>query len=377
MIRLTYGDQQQFRFRHSDINILGAVDPVNNVELIKRSEYCLNGSEPVHFYIEPKVEKKGPGKYPYGCYTPACHRLRDRPGHFNLEISVNHPKLMKGWNTVSIEVEYGDQALEHKSVEFHWNPHPIPLPLSLTDLSTESSIQAIGQAINGAFEIDAERNVIRSRSPVGSDVLFLIGSPHQSQEATYDVRFTGRKVFMGVSDFFTAHVEQSPDLGIKPGYCTSGLATINAQGNAQVWIAWGDNLIDNEQEWVVKTAENTAWIDIELHRLYSVRHQTIIGNGINGSRFKIWPKDKPEPKAWLCEEHNKGLDPKFPRNQQASFGLFQYFGSPTEWSNIVVKALEIDPRSIKLRRTKKNYAKRLLTKLAAYRKQYLKLLKNY
>jgi len=70
MIRLTYGDQQQFRFRHSDINILGAVDPVNNVELIKRSEYCLNGSEPVHFYIEPKVEKKALANIPMAVIRP-------------------------------------------------------------------------------------------------------------------------------------------------------------------------------------------------------------------------------------------------------------------------------------------------------------------
>ena len=119
--------------------------------LLSAQNIALMAVSPSIFILSPRLKKKGPGKYPYGCYTPACHRLRDRPGHFNLEISVNHPKLMKGWNTVSIEVEYGDQALEHKSVEFHWNPHPIPLPLSLTDLSTESSIQAIGQAINGAF----------------------------------------------------------------------------------------------------------------------------------------------------------------------------------------------------------------------------------
>ncbi|MEO1523247.1 MAG: hypothetical protein AAFU78_21075 [Cyanobacteria bacterium J06633_2] len=366
MIRLAYGTQQKFRFHHSDINILGEIDLPAAPEMIERSEYQLNDSAPVHFYIEPKVDANTPGKYPYDCKTPSCHRLRNRPGHFNIEISIENPVLVEGWNTVKIEVESSIGSIERADLTFHWDPQPVLLPLDLSDLSGYQSVQEIGQVVNGAFDIDPECNVVRARSPVGSDILFLVGSPYESQEATYDVRFADRKVFIGVSDFFTAHAEQSPDLGIKPGYCTSGLATIDGRGNAQIWIAWGDNLMDNDLEWVVRTENDFAHIDIEIGVLYSVRHQTIIGNGINCSRFRVWRKGTSEPAHWLCEEHNGGLAPKFPRNKQASFGLFQYFGAPTEWSNIRVRALDIDFQTFKLKRKPNRYVRKLRKKFVDY-----------
>ena len=373
MIRLTYGTRQHFRFRHGDINILGETDLPASPAAIKRSEYRLNDSKLVHFYIEPKASANAPGKYPYGCKTPSCHRLRNRPGHFKNEISVEHPALAEGFNKVTIEIEAASEEVERAELTFHWNPQPVPLPLDLSDLSGYQSVQEIGQVVNGAFDIDPEHNVIRARSPVGSDILFLVGSPYESQEATYDVEFTDKKVFIGVSDFFTAHAEQSPNLGIKPGYCTSGLATIDAKGSAQIWIAWGDNLMGNDLEWVVRTDSNSAHINIETGVLYSVKHQTIIGNGINCSRFRVWRKGEPEPAGWLCEEHNGGLAPKFPRNRKASFGLFQYFGSPTEWSNIRVSALDIDFQTFKLKRKPNRYARKLRKKLVDYARRVKKM----
>ena len=137
---------------------------------------------------------------------------------------------------------------------FSWDSTPVPLPLDLSDLSGFAHIQAVGQIVDGAFDLDQAQNVIRSRIPVGWDMLFLIGSPHGSQEATYNVSFssTGDGIFLGLSDFFTGHESQKPDVGIKPGYSTAGLATLRPDGVAQSWISWGD-LTSRKEHWVVVT----------------------------------------------------------------------------------------------------------------------------
>jgi hypothetical protein len=371
MIKLIYGNRQQFRFRHNDINILGYVD----VQLpLKRSVYSLNNGLPKHFYVEPKLK---PEKclYPWGTKTPSVHRLRNRPGNFNIEIPINSSELWEGWNDIKIQVENAQKKTHILNAKFHWNSQPLSLPLQITDLSAYQNIQEIGQVVNGAFDIDSEKNVIRSRKPVGSDILLLLGSPHTSQEATYDVKFTHQEerwCFVGLSDFFAEHSEQSSELGIKPGYSTAGLATIDNGGRAQIWIAWGDCLYDKENTWVIKT-EKKIKTPIRSGVTYSVRHQVIIEEGINCGRFRIWKKGKPEPQVWLCQEHNTHLPPHFPRITKASFGLFQYWGLPTEWSNIYVKPLNIDIRTLHLTK-EKNYLIELGRNIREVTNQFLQFI---
>ncbi|NES02740.1 MAG: hypothetical protein F6K22_07700 [Okeania sp. SIO2F4] len=339
MIQLPQGNRQQFRWRHNDINIQGKTDAKLPIVC---SVYLLNGGSPVHFYVEPEPELGEP-KYPWGTRTPSVLRLLNLPGHFNIEIPVDTPALQEGWNSIRIQIEDGEGEVEVLDAEFHWNSHPLPLPLNLQNLSSYNNIQEIAQVVDGNFDINREKNAICSRVPVGSDILLLLGSPYGSQEATYDVRFARNEnswCFLGLSDFFAGHIEQSPDLGIKPGYSSAGLATLDNKGRPQIWIAWGDSLYDKEDSWVIKT-EKEFQLPMRAEVTYSVRHQVIMDEGVNCGRFRIWKKGNPEPNLWVCQEYNKHLDGKFPRITQASFGLFQYWGMPTEWSNIHVRALDI------------------------------------
>jgi hypothetical protein len=242
---------------------------------------------------------------------------------------------------------------------FNWDPRPIPLPLILDDLTGFGSIQEVGQAVNGEFEIDPVNNVIRSHVPVGSDILLLLGSPNGSQEATYQVKFSpisDKWAFIGLSDFFFEHVEQSPGLGIKPGYSTAGLATIDHQGQAKVWLAWGDCLIDKKDAWLVKT-EKDAKFPVQADIQYNVKHQSIIEEGINLSRFRLWPEGTIEPDMWLCEENNSHIETSLQRIPTASFGFFQYWGTPTEWTNINVKQLDIDISKLKVKKRNELFSK--------------------
>lgn len=340
MIHLFYGNRQQFRLRHGDINILGRT----NAGLpAKRSEYQLNGAVPVHFYIEPEAPP-GKGKYAWSCKTPSVFRLRDCPGSFNIEIPVDSPILKEGWNRISIEIEDAGGKVDKLSAEFLWDSRPLALPIHLTDFGSYESIQEIGQVVNGLFEIDRQRNSIVSCKPVGADILVLLGSPGESQEATYDIEFdlndSSDLDYAGLSDFFARHEEQSPELGIKPGYCTSGLGTISPIGEAKLWMAIGDCLTDKDWAWVIRT-ENPAHFPIQSGIIYRVRHQVIIYNDVNWSRYKIWKKNEQEPYEWLCDEDNIYLNDKLPRINKASFGLFQFGGNPTSWTNISVQKLEL------------------------------------
>ncbi|MBE9041755.1 hypothetical protein IQ235_13295 [Oscillatoriales cyanobacterium LEGE 11467] len=338
MIQLLQGNQQRVRYRHGDINILGKTDAALPV---RRSTYSLNGSSPVHFYLESHPTE-GP-KYPWGTRTPAVLRLRDRPGHFNIEIPIDSPHLQDGWNQIAIEIEDGEGIREILEADFIWDSHPVSLPLDLRDLRDFESIQDIAQVVDGDFEIDREKNAIVSRSPVGSDILLLLGSPHRSQEATYDVRFGefGKGwCVLGLSDFFAAHVSQSPDLGIKPGYATAGLATLDYRGRPQIWIAWGDSLYDKEDTWVIQTNKDRK-LPIRSGVTYCVRHQVILDAGFSCARFRIWKKGNREPDIWVCQEDNLDLDAHLPKIERASFGLFQYWGQPTQWSNIQVRTFDL------------------------------------
>ncbi|MGD1921290.1 MAG: hypothetical protein ACFCAD_21810, partial [Pleurocapsa sp.] len=187
MIQLLHGNRQQFRWRHSDINIIGKADAKLPV---LASTYRLNHGSPVHFYIEPKPKQELP-KYPWRTRTPSVLRLRGLPGYFNIEIPIDSPALREGWNKIGIQIKNRQGKVEILNAEFHWDSQPLSLPLNLHDLSSYNSIQEIGQVVNGNFEIARENNVIRSLKPVGSDILLLLGSPYGSHYATYDVRFSG------------------------------------------------------------------------------------------------------------------------------------------------------------------------------------------
>lgn len=339
MIHFPYGYVQRFRRRHDDINIIGRTDAVLPQA---SSSYRLNRGGAVHFYIEPAEKPSDPPAFPYGMRTPGCHRLRKFAGWFNLEIPADNAQLEAGWNTLDIEITGNNGELHRSSAKFHWNPQPQDLPLDLSDLRRFQSIQEVGQAVNGLFELDRDRNVIRAANPVGSDILLLLGSPGLSQEATYCIEFgSGKGVYLGLSDFFAGHLPQSADLGIKPGYCTNGLATLDRNGDARAWIAHGDNLMDDDSAWVVSTGRGQHRIAVQSGRKYRVRHQFLTSASDTSCRFRIWPDGTPEPQTWLCEANTTTIAPHLPRNPTASFGLFQYFGSPTEWSDIQIRPLDI------------------------------------
>jgi hypothetical protein len=299
----------------------------------------LNGGPESCFYVKhsPKtVEKEGTWKRRK---VPSVNRL-EHDGDFNIEIPVTTPELREGENGLTVEIEDGAGKREDLDMRFAWDPTPMPLPLDLRDLSGLTDIQEIGQVVDGAFDVDPARNAIRSRAPVGSDILLVLGSPHGSQEATYDVRFsdTEEGTFLGLSDFFAGHEAEDPDVGIKPGYSSSGLATLRPDGVAQAWISWGDLTKNRAEFWVVKTDPGNAF-NIRKGILYRVRHQVIFEGGVNRTRFRIWPAEEMEADTWLCEEDDSRVADAFPKFSEGSFGLFQYYGCPTEWSNIRVTAL--------------------------------------
>jgi hypothetical protein len=167
-----------------------------------------------------------------------------------------------------------------------------------------------------------------------------LGGPHRSQEATYNVEFSSplSGVFLGLSDFFVRHDEQEPDLGIKPGYSTAGLATLRPKGVAECWAAMGDSTRDMPWSWVEKTPPRT--LSVAAGVVYRVCHQVIFDGDTVLSRFRIWPADRAEPSRWLCTVHTAELPMHLPRPTAASFGLFQYHGTPTRWSNIRLRPIE-------------------------------------
>ncbi|MEM6582967.1 MAG: hypothetical protein AAF699_16925 [Pseudomonadota bacterium] len=338
MIQLHYGDAQRFQRRHADINLLGYLNaPLPAIE----SQYRLNRGQATHFYIEPLEKRTDLPIYADGLRTAGCHRLRHRPGWFNIEIPINCSELLVGWNSIEILINDAHQIRHSLTARFHWNPVPPSFPLHFQDLSHIQSIQDIGQAVNGLFEIDRTQNTIRPVHPVGADVLLLLGPPGRSQEAQYSVEFGALDgIWIGTSDFFAGHLAETPDLGIKPGYCTNGLATLDRRGGVRSWMAWGDNLANNSQSWTVSTKQGAKYFPIEAGVKYRVRHQLRMRGLEAMSRFRIWPIQQREPSQWLCGATTAKIPRGFPRNQLASFGLFQYFGTPTQWSDISLYALD-------------------------------------
>jgi hypothetical protein len=319
-LRLTCGAEQNFKYRHEDINILGTFSGIP-----KEVTYQLNGGATVDFYIKGMDPEKD---------KVSRNRLF-REGDFNIEIPVNSEDLQAGQNQLEIEIIDTENQPHRKEVIFAWDPEPVALPLELSNLAAYSNVQQLGQIVNGAFEIDHEKNVIRTSQPVAKDVLLLLGSPFGSQEATYSVVFGGESGnFLGLADFFAGHEESIPAIGIKPGWSSAGLATIRPDQNqsAQTWLAWGD-LLEDKRKWVVKTDPPKPF-EFQVGLKYRVRQQVLFQNGVNRARFRIWPEGTEEPEDWLCEESDENVPENQIKFETASFGLFQFGGQPTEWSDI-------------------------------------------
>ncbi len=325
-IELTCDENQQFKYRHNDINILGHFPGV-----AKEAVYQLNGGEEVSFYVKGiDVDKDKISR----------NRLFKK-GDFNIEIPIDSADLSCGKNRLRICVIDSSGKRHPRDMAFTWDSTSVDLPLDLTDLSAYSNIQEIGQVVNGAFELDLQQKVIRTIGPVGNDALLLLGSPHGSQEATYSVVFSGKAgVFLGLADFFAGHEAAIPSIGIKPGWSSAGLATIrpDKKASAQTWLAWGDLLYD-DRPWVVKTDPPKPF-EYQVRQEYRVRQQVLFRDNVNRARFKIWLAGESEPEGWLCEESDEAIQDKKTKFRKGSFGLFQFNGQPTEWFNIKVVSLE-------------------------------------
>jgi len=336
-IVLAYGDHQTFRYRCEDIHFLG----FTTLKLpVKRSEWRLNGGPPTHFYVERQTTAADPRCYPRDTRTPAVIRLLDLPGHFNIEIPVRSPQLRAGHNHIALAIKGQDGVQAQLEAAFTWDPSAPGLPLDLSDLSKIQTIQDVAQVVDGLWDVDRAHNAIKTRASAAADSLCLLGAPHASQEAIYDVEFSSPMdgVFVGLSDFFVRHDEQLPNLGIKPGYSTAGLATLRPEGFAECWAAMGDNTSEKDWSWVRKT-RTPAVVSIAAGVIYTVRHQVIFDAGTILARVRLWRAGRPEPNRWLCTVNTASVSPNLPRPTAASFGLFQYRGNPTQWSNIKVRPI--------------------------------------
>ena len=386
-IRLVYGHRQRFRSRLPDLHVLGRVRAA--AYPLATATYRLNDGQPVPFYVEPPGGEDVDWRFQYKA-SPARLRLPFE-GDFAVEVPADAPELRAGENRLTILVEDGTGARSRADVRLTWDPTPVPLPLDLSDLAAFEDVQAVGQVVNGAFELDRARDAIRTVGPVAPDALLVLGSPHASQEATYGVVFDQPRLgkYLGLSDYFVRHEAEAPPLGIKPGWSTAGLATVTygwrpgappevrplgpgesfdgwaaaggpagtartatgrsdvggagpagearPLGQARAWISFGDNTHQGER-WLVKT-DPPAELPIEAGMVYRVRHQVVLTDDVNRARFRVWPDGRPEPSAWLCDVDNREVDRRLPRFEQASFALFQHTGAPTTWLDVRVRPL--------------------------------------
>jgi hypothetical protein len=334
-ITLTYGTRQRFRYRTYDLNFHGRLS--RPVVPVREATWSLNGSAPVAFYVESVPDPGIDWTYEYKD-SPSVNRLKDA-GDFNVEVPVATPELRAGANELRIRIVDGAGVEEQVAVAFDWDPTPLPAELDLTDVTGFEHIQELGQAVDGAFDLDRDQNLIRSRGPVYVDSLLVLGSPHGSQEATYQVRFTDltKVKWLGPSDFFAGHAGPTPPIGIKPGWSTAGMMALSPRNEARGFLAYGDH-VGTDQEWVVQTAPPVRFI-VEARVDYRVRHQVEFRDGVDHDRFKIWPVGDSEPDEWLVEEDDSAIPADHPKYTECSFGLFQHSGFPIEWSDIRVRPL--------------------------------------
>jgi hypothetical protein len=337
-IILTYGTRQRFRYRTYDLNFPGRVQDI--ALPARRAEWSLNGAKRVPLYVEDVPDPGIDWTFEYKD-SPAVNRLKET-GDFNVEVPIASPSLRAGENRLSITIEGTDGAVESAEVSFTWDPSPLPVDLDLSDLRGFSHVQEVGQVVDGAFDLDRDLNLIRSRAPVYPDALLVLGSPHGSQEATYAVRFTDltKVKWLGPSDFFAGHAGPTPPIGIKPGWSTAGMMALNPRNEARGFLAYGDH-VGTHEEWVVQTAPPKRF-KVRAGITYRVRHQVSFMGGVDRLRYRIWRADDPEPDAWLVEEDDSAVPAGFPKYREASFSLFQHSGFPIEWWDIRVRGLRDD-----------------------------------
>lgn len=334
-ILLTYGARQRFRYRTYDVNVHGRVAYMEMP--VREATWSLNGGTSTDFYVEAVPDPGIDWTYEYKD-SPAVNRLKDL-GDFNVEVPVTTSDLREGANELTIRIVDAKGAEEQATVHVEWDPRSLPAELDLRDLTRFSHIQEVGQAVDGAFDLDRDQNLIRSRAPVYVDSLLVLGSPHGSQEATYQVRFTDltKVKWLGPSDFFAGHAGPTPPIGIKPGWSTAGMMALNPRNEARGFLAYGDH-VGTDQEWVVQTAPPKRFI-VQARVDYRVRHQVEFRDGVDHDRFRIWPVGEREPEDWLVEEDDSAIPASFPKYTECSFSLFQHSGFPIEWSDIRVRPL--------------------------------------
>jgi hypothetical protein len=349
VLRLAYGHRQRFRPHHEDINLIGRVDaPLPVREAISR----VNGGLPQPFYVDPLPDPGLDFSYQYKD-SPARLRLV-RAGDFNVEIPHAHAGLRAGENTVTLRVVDAGGVAHEAGVTVAWDPRPVRLPVDAVDLSAVTDIQHIGQVVDGAFDVDPFEGVIRTRGRAKPDSLLLLGGPAGSQEATYAFRYFdgSRSKYIGLSDFFVRHEVEDPDLPIKPGWSTAGLATLRPRGEfeweARIWIAvadrpgWRpvgpDDQAHGREFSVVRTDPPARFIPMP-DVAYRVRHQVLLDGSCNRARFRIWPAGEPEPDAWLCDESTEGTS-TVAVHRHATFGLFMHSGISSEWWDIRLRSLD-------------------------------------
>lgn len=341
-IEFSYGPSQRYRRRADLLTIRGNVDGASHP--LRSSIFRLNGGDPRPLYVEAEPDNGVDWTAGYKA-TPAELRCRHQ-GEFSVEFDCDDAALTVGANRAVVEVVDGAGETATAEVAFHWDPEPAPFPIDLRDLSSVAHIQDIGQAVNGDFDLDRDRNVIRSRGPVAPDALFLVGSPGGSQEATYRVRFlepAGAK-WLGCGDFHAGLTEGVPPRGIRVGWSSAGMAAMSPVDGARAFIAWGDHSGD-PGEWAIATHPARPF-PVQRNTRYRVRQRLSIHGGENRIRWKIWDERHPEPAGWLCDEDTGKLPAHLPRNTRATFGLFQHFGQPIEWSDILIREVTDDPDSL-------------------------------
>ena len=346
-VSFTHGPEQRFRALIRDLHFPGRL---NGATPVRSAFWRINGGQRMRLYVEATpsisllptpngfVATPIDWRYQYKL-SPAGLRLW-KLGDFNVEVPTDHPDLRPGANELVIEIEDRWKERHGGVVTFLWDPEPPSLPLDLTDLTSFETIQDVGQVVNGGFDLDHDRNAIRSRTPVAPDNLFVVGPAAQSQEATFRIRFhdVAAGKYVGLSDFFVAHEEGAVPLGIKPGWSTAGMATVKSNGECRSWIAWGDNS-DHANVWV-RFTDPAAYCRPLGDVAYRVRHEVRFADGVTNTRFRIWREEEEEPKEWLCCESDAAVDSALPRHTSASFSLFQHTGVGSEWSEIRVVSLE-------------------------------------
>lgn len=333
-IRLTYGRDQIFRRRHADITILGRI--VDAAFPAVEATFTLNGSPARDFYVEQEPD---PGIDWLNGYkqSPSELRCRDQ-GEFCIEIPVDDPALETGANSLAIRVSDAAEDAHEAVLGFDWDPSPPALPVDLRDLSGFASVQQIGQAVNGAFELDRDAGVIRSRGPAAPDSLLVIGPKAANQDATFRIRFseTDGSKWLGLADFFAGLTEGRPPRGIKVGWCSGGMAAMNPVEGGRSFLAWGDHS-GGDDEWAVAT-NPAAPFEVVRDIPYRVRHQIATANGVTRVRYRIWREGTAEPADWLCVEEDGKVPAALPRPGGGAFSLFQHMGHPIEWSDILIAA---------------------------------------